>query len=467
MKKSKLIKLLTILVILMICLISFVGIYEKQAGQMKNIIPEYQLAMNLSGTRVVELSVDTSTKEVIYDKDGNVTEDGKNEDGTLKEGYTKEDKKVNPEESLTKENYLAVKKVIENRLEHFGVNEYQIRQNNDDGKIVLEIPENTSTDEVISYLNYQGSFTITDSETKEELLNQNDVKEAKAVYGSTNSGTTVYLSIEFNKEGKKKLEEITKKYIKTTDEEGNEVTKKITMAVDGETLIETYFGETIATGILQLSIGSASTSNEEITSYIKQASSIASLIDSGKMPIQYKLDNNTYLASSMNEVTILIMIAVVAGILLIALIYWMIKYKANGIFSSISFVGFIALLLLALRYANVIISLEACIAFMTLLVANYIFLQDTMKQLKNTDEVKEVTVKNIYKKYISLLFPLLIVAVVFTFTEWTSIASIGMIFFWGLLILFVYNYGCIQLLLETRKEENEQGGKKNEKNMAI
>ena len=39
--------------------------------------------------------------------------------------------------------------------------------------------------------------------------------------GTSTTGTSVYLEIEFNKEGSKKLEEISNKYI-TTEEEKNE-----------------------------------------------------------------------------------------------------------------------------------------------------------------------------------------------------------------------------------------------------
>ena len=70
-------------------------------------------------------------------------------------------------------------------------------------------------DDIISNFTYRGNFEIQDSETKEVLLNSSHIKEARAAYGTsqTGIGDSVYLSMEFNKEGQEKLKEITKKYI--------------------------------------------------------------------------------------------------------------------------------------------------------------------------------------------------------------------------------------------------------------
>lgn len=287
MKKNVGLKVLVILIIIAICLISFVGIFVKDKNQMKNIIPDYLLSMNLKGRRVVKLNVDTSTKEITYDSEGNVTEDGVDEEGNLKEGYTKKDEKINQDEALTEENYILVKKIVEKRLQEYGVGEYILKQNNENGEIVLELPENSNTDTIISNLAYIGKFTIEDSETKEVLLNNDDLKSSSAVYTNTEYGTIVYWKIEFNKEGKKKLEEISKTYISTTDEEGKTSNKTVTLKIDDESLTSTYFGEEITNGILQLSIGEPATDNETISSYLEETSRLAGLLNAGKMPLKY------------------------------------------------------------------------------------------------------------------------------------------------------------------------------------
>lgn len=449
MKKNLGLKILTILIIIAICLISFVGIYKKDRGQMVSIVPDYKLSMNLSGSRTARL-INDFTKEVIYDSEGNVATDGTNEDGTLKEGYTKKDEKVNKDEVLTKENYELSKEIIEKRLKANNVSDYILRQNTEDGSIMVEISEDENTNSLISDLTYLGSFEIVDSETKEVLIDNSGIKRAKAVYSDGNSGTTVYLSIEFNKEGTKKFEEITKTYTSSVNDEGTTVTKKVTLNLDGQQLTETYFSEVITNGILQLSIGSVSTDSKTIQSYMEQAASVAALIDSGKMPVQYKLESNTYLAPSINEQVCKIAMYTLIAVIVIALIYVCIKYKVNGIFLSISYIGYIALVLLVLRYTNVMIAFETIVASLILLIVNYMFIKSILSKQQKEGNVTEA-LKQTYMKYVSILLPLLIVAVVFTFMNWTAISSIGMVIFWGLIIMFIYNYIITKCLLSDRK----------------
>lgn len=451
MKKSKLVKFLTILIIFAISIISFAGIWVKKQGQMENVLPKYMLGMNLDGARVAQFKVSDETEEIIYDAEGKVTTEGTNEDGSLKEGYTKEEKKVNSEDVLKEENYEAVKKVFENRLENIGVSEYTIRLNNQNGDIVVELPENTITDEIISNLTYLGKFEIKDSDTDEVLINNDDIEESAAVYGNSEQGTTVYLSIEFNKEGKQKLEDITKTYVATTDEEGKEVTKNVSIELDGQTLIETYFGETISTGVLQLTIGSATTSNEELTSYINQASQVAGLIDSGVMPIHYELEQNNYVSANQIGDFEKSVLGIILAFVVIVFINWIIRFRVNGIFAAISYIGGVALTALIIRYTNVSISIESIVAVIILLISNYLVLQFALKQFDKNSENKSEIIKQTYKRYASILCPVAIIAIVFTFINWLPISSVGMVLFWGIVIFALCNYIAMKLLFEVKE----------------
>ena len=166
MKKNGLLKVLIILVIIAICLISFVGIYKKEKTNMISVLPEYKKTMNLGGQRQVVLEVSDETKEVIYDSEGNVSSDGLDEDGNLKEGYTKQEEKVNKDEILTEENYAIAKEIIEKRLKKLNVEDYIVRQDIKTGNIEVTLPENNDTNRVTEYLTYQGKFEITDSQTR-------------------------------------------------------------------------------------------------------------------------------------------------------------------------------------------------------------------------------------------------------------------------------------------------------------
>lgn len=453
MKKSILTNILVILIILLISLISFIGIYVKDTNIAKNIIPEYLLGMNLSGSRVIKMDVDLSTKKVVRNSEGKISEDGKNEDGTLKEGYTEVEEKVNPDEKINKDNFEISKKIVEKRLEKLGVKEYVVRQNTENGSLTLEIPEDNITEDVITYITYVANFEIQDSDTKEVLMDNSQVKTARVVYGSSEYGTTVYLQIEFNKEGKSKLEEITNTYTKTTNEAGEEVTKNIEIKIDDDTLVKTYFSEKIDTGKLPLSIGSMTTSSEEINEYTKQANLIATLISAEEMPLEYDLVQNRYIQSAINEDIIKTIIIALILIVIIALIYLIIKYKTDGIISALSFIGFIGALLLIIRYANVIISLEAIVAILTILVVNFCFINYILKKKKEDKlHIKEI-INQAYTRYVWIFIPLLIIAIVFTFMSWIPITSIGMVMFWGLVIFAIYNLIITRtLLLNSSKE---------------
>lgn len=451
MKKSKLEKGLTILVIIAICLISFVGIYVKKQGKMQNVLPQYRLGMNLGGARVTKYKVSDKTQEIVYDASGNVTSEGKNEDGSLKEGYTKEDKAINSEEVKNEENFKTAKRIIQNRLKNMGVSEYKVKLNHNSGEMIVEVPEDSSTDEVISNLTYLGKFEMKDSTTNEVLMNNQDVKQASCVYGNTATGTVVYLNIEFNKEGTKKFENITKTYISSTNEEGTTQTKNVSIELDGESMIKTYFNETISNGVLPLTIGSASTSSEEITSYIRQANQVAGLIDAGVMPVQYELVENNYMSPSIDTTIIKIIVGVIGIILVIGFINWIVRYKVNAVFSIISYLGFVAITLLAIRYANVVISLEAIVAVIFLLIASYMIFTYTLKQFAKKDANQFDIIKETYKRYASVFAPVLIMAVVFTFMNWLPISSIGMNLFWGITILVIYYYIVVRLLFDVQE----------------
>ncbi|MCI9000241.1 MAG: hypothetical protein HFJ26_04815 [Clostridia bacterium] len=448
METRKLGKILMVLCVIAICLISFVGILVSKQGQMKNVLPEYRLGMNLTGGRVSKFKISEKTEDTIYDAEGKVTNEGTNEDGSLKEGYRKETKPVNAEDCLNIDNYQKAKKVMENRLKSMGISEYLVKLNEQTGEMLIEIPEDMKTDQTLSSLTYVGKFEIKDNDTKEVLLDNKDVKRASVVYGSTSSGTAVYLSVEFGKEGKQKLEDITKTYISKTDEEGNTVTKNVSIELDGDSLITTYFGETISTGILQLSIGTASTSNEQITTYIEQASRVAGLVDSGAMPIVYELEENNFISNKDNMVIVKAIMMVLFVTVMIGLIYWIVKYKMNGLFAAISYIGLLAIVLLVLRYANVVIAFEALVAVISIFVANYAVLQYILGKLQKTQETKEEIIKETYKHFASIFAPLFILGIVFTFVSWLPIASIGMILFWGLTALAIYDYMSMKFLFD-------------------
>lgn len=445
MKLDKGLKIaLIILLIILLALISFGGIYIQDKKSMTNILKDFKLGMDLNGGRIITIEVDDSTETVYYDKDGNKVE---KED---KEGK-KEEVPVNSKESLTKENFIETKKIIEKRLNNLEVSEYLIRQDEETGRLTIQIPEDDKTDLAIQYLYSVGKFTIVDEE-ENVLLDNSNIKEVKVAYNTTSSGTTVFLNIEFNKDSVEKLREISKNYTHNHEEgeehSEDEENKQVTMKVDGTDLISTSFDEEITDGIISLSVGTATTNSSTLNSYIKEASNLAILLNNGVFPISYKVEQNRYVLSDITQKDIIIAGLVVAAIIILSCIVLAIKYKKLGLLAGIAHIGYVALLLILIRYTNVILTIEGMIGFLISIVLNYIF---NIYLLKTITEAEEIDVKRSYNKTVLamllILVPALVVGITLCFVNWMPIFSFGEIIFWGILVIFIYNTVLTRTLL--------------------
>lgn len=471
----KKIKILTItLAIIAITMIAFLGVDTQVQNRMENQVKDYESAMDLKGGRNIRLTVNTETTTTIKDAEGKVVENTENltDEQIAEKGYTKEEVPNNKEEVKNLENYQTSKKLIEERLKKLGVENYSITLEEQTGDMLIEIPENNQTDNIISNLKTIGKFEILDSETNEVLMDNNDVKAAKVMYGSGNgmtNSTSVYLEIEFDKEGRKKLEEISNQYVKKEDtsnqenatseenkteetnttNENTETTteKKVTLKIDGEQIMSTSFEDPIKTGKLQLSVGSGATDTKTLQQYIEQASSMAIVLDTGKMPIQYDLGQNQYVLSDITENEMEIAIYVILAIIVVALIILMIRYKGLGVLGAISYIGFISLYMLVIRYANVLLSVEGILGIGIALLLNYLLINKLLT--KPNDRM------TVYKEFFVNIIPIIILVITFCFIRWMPISSFGMAMFWGIVLTIAYNNIVTNILLkiQTGKEK--------------
>ena len=433
---------LIILIIILLELISFGGIYVQKYNSVKNILKEFKLGASLTGSRDVGLAVSSETKEVIYDKDGNVVD----QEG---EETTKKEEPVNKEEALTKENYKLVKKIMEERLKTFkeiqytpsgikeakAIDQYIIKQNDETGEISLQIPENNNTNRVIQYVATKGTFNIVDDQDN-VLIDNSHIEKTQVGYSSTNNGVTVYLTIQFNKEGTAKLKEISNTFVKTTDEEGNDTTKKITVKVDDTKMLTTYFAEEISNGMIQLSFGTAKSNSEDLVNYAQEAYNLSVLLNTGNLPIVYTIDENRYVLADTNMNLAITLAIVVASVIFIGILFLIFKYKLNGLLGSISLIGYIAALLIIVRLTNVIITLEGIAGILTAIILNYIFIVYLLNSIKNSPEFNY---KKVLTQFICILIPITVITIIFCFVKWLPIYSFGMTMFWGIALNILYN----------------------------
>lgn len=442
-KKSKnvmkTIKIITIiLLIVLISMIGFFGIYKQNKNQMSNIVKDYTYAMDINGARTLKLTLNSE----------------------------------NGDDVKTAENYETAKTIIEKRLKKLDVQEYKIGVNEETGEITVQIPENTQTDEIVSNLTTVGKFEIIDSETNDVLLDNSSIKSSKVLYNTTQSGTSVYLEISFDKNGKNKLEEISKTYVKsennttenttsedtnsteekennteetnTTSENSKSTEKKITMKIDDDEIMSTSFDEAITTGKVQLSVGQASTDSSTVQGYVKQAQNVATVLDTGKLPVKYDVEKNQYVLSNISKQDLIYVAIAMAVVAIVGIIVLIAKYKTNGLLAGISYIGLSALYLIAIRYTNVTISIDSIFAIGIILILNYIFTNMLLSNIRkmNDSKVENAVGKSVsetYKKFFMRIIPICVVVITFCFANWIPMNSFGMTAFWGIVIIAIYN----------------------------
>ena len=453
--QKKLSIVLILLLIILISIISFVGIFYQDKNQMLNIIPAYSLGTDLSGYRKILLTVD-------------------------------EDDENNTEDILNYDNFVKSANVIKSRLKSMGIEDYTVRSDETTGQIEITIPENDQTEYILSDITQKGSFEIRNTANDEVLMNNDDIRSVKVeVVPSTYSvGTSsIYMNINFNNAGSKKFKNITRDYQnvatndtadnsvaenetteseasqsefednstsettanETTNETSNEVSEETTedkddttevgLYIDGTSMMTTSFTEIIDNGVMSLSLGSSS-SDEQTKTLKYQAESLAAILENDAMPVQYSVTGNVYISSPIEQSTINILIGIGICIALIMLIVAIIKYRAKGVIVAVCMVGFTALYLLILRYANVIITLEGIFSIGLVFVINYILNIMILNRLQNN--VEKTFTKALTKFSLSMI-PMLILAVVCCFSSWMSLFSFGMILFWGLVTSVIYN----------------------------
>ena len=486
MKGNKLKLITKILAILTICLISFVGIYVKSTNTMQNKVKDYEFSKDLDGYRELIFKVSDAT-EVLNSEGKVIGNTDEYTDSTIeKNSYQKSENKINVESDLTSENYQKAKKVIETRLKSLGIEDYELALNLEDGTMHLKIPEDSNTNHTVSNILQVAKFEIRDSnDASNVLITNDDIKKIFTVYNTTSSGTTVYLQIEFNKDGKNILKQISNGEYKTNTENSNNSTenenstsdgenaseentssetenndenssseenttsqKKITLAIDNNEMITTSFDDPIEDGIIDLSMNKATTDNSSITETLQSASTIAAVVNSGKMPLTYKITENSYIKTDISKENLQKAMYVIAVIVAIALIYLIFKKKLSGLMAAISYVGFVAIELLVIRYTNVMISLESIVAGCVILAINYMITYTLLKINEIDVELKNKAYKDAFKSIIMKTIPIFIISIVFVFIRWTKISTFGMTMFWGLFLSIIYNYVVTKSMLE-------------------
>ena len=510
----KKIKILTfILVVILITAIAFLGVYTHVQNRMENQVKDYSYAMDLSGARYIRLSVSGENKTVIKDAQGNEVQnaDTLTDEQISEKGYTKEEIPYNSEDAKTLENFKKSKQIIEKRLKKLNVQDYIVKLDDTNGDILVELPEDDNTDYVLNGLATTGKFEIIDNHTQEVLMDNSDIRQANVMYGGDQNdanATMVYLNVQFKTDSIKKFEDITTKYngeevsqndqteetaetsdetsqnqeetqdatnetntenvtdtqssdntenTETSEDETEETyNKEVTLKIDGETIMTTSFDEPIRVGILRLTVGQASSEMQTIQDNLNQANGMAIVLDTGNLPLTYSIEGNEYISSDITENEIQIAEYIILGIIAVAMLVLIIRYKTNGILGVFSYIGLISLFLLIIRYTNVIISLQGVCGIILVLILNYVFINSLLSKIKK-QEGKEITkaTNETMKNFFIKIIPICIMVVTFSLIKWIPISSFGMVMFWGIALIALYNLIVTKYIFKAKAKEEE------------
>lgn len=473
--------------VIFVSVVAFVGVYQKENGVWRNLVADYQYGMDVEGARELRFAVDDTEEEkyVYVDEQGNnkgeVWKDGSSVTQETEENsenaeetenveevpYAKETRKikVNPDDKLTKENFEQAKKIIQKRLKEEELDEYNLRIDDVTGKLVIESENDDKTIHLVEQLvSKPGKFQIIDYQNGLVLMDNLAIKNASVVY-SNQSNYNTYLQIEFNKEGAEKLKEISNKYVEIKDEtegeeseqteenaeenseEEKETEKKmVSIVFDDDTMMTTYFGEEMSSGLLQIAVGQERTNYEDFLEDYQSAQTLANMINSGVLPVTYALETDNFvksewIASKQNlEIALFVILVVVPAI------FYIVKFKKNGVLAAILNMGYVAGFSLILKYTNVEMTINAIFARMLMIVVNMAFLKMMVQQLE-TQTIKQAYAE-VSKKFYFAMLPLAVTALVFTFVKNYAINSVGMVVFWALILNVLYNVVFTRTVLD-------------------
>ncbi len=456
-KHTKTITIIIILVLALLMFASFFGVYKKnENGEKVNLLPNIKLGMEFGQTRTITANVSEQTTKTIYDAEGNVITPEDGVEYTEEAGYKTVETPVNDASIKTLENYRKTKDIIEKRLEGNNIADFNIELDEKTGQIKLQIPENESADEIEYLIKNTGSLILLDSETFEVVFDNSYFDKAEVMRSQGDIETGIFLQLSFNEEGTKRINELADIYKTTTEEQTDETgeTKQVEKSKSVWVILnDSFLGATVLPNIVYdgkiILTFAASSDTKELNEAVKSASQQAVLLNSGTTPLQYEYSDEV-VETNITTQSILLYLSAIGMVFLLAYAYLIIKFKAKGFISIYFQVGYLAVLLLLLRLTSVTITMEGMAAIIISLILDYIFTYITLTNL-NTE------VEGMYKKSnLQFLFnslPIYIIALVFTYGKLTYISSFGMTLFWGIIMVYLYNYVFTKFIYENLSEK--------------
>lgn len=446
MKKTKNLKLIFItLICIAIMLVGFFGIYIKNKNRYSNNMKDFTLASDLKGSTVIELEVDNTINTTYYDKDGNeVTV----EEGTDTSSYTKKEEPVNAPENLKLENYKKTIDILEKRLKFLGTEQYSLDLDKETGKVFISFESEYSSD-VESIMPMEGKLQIKDSSTGDIIIDYTDFEHSETTYASTEKGYTIFMNFKLNHSGVEKMNHIDQyKTIPDTNKEENtegeeqtsEEKPQAVVMFDGEELDTVSYDDITLNGkTLRITTNKNISDASTVNSKLNTGTVVTKLSNIGKMPIKYKLAAEEYINANIDKNIFKVALIFIVVFALLIVIYFIMKYKKMGIFTSIAFITNIALFIILIKTSKVAISINSIATIVPLFILNLVLVKNMIECIQNKDKTFRSNIANAYLKTIDLIIITAIIFVVLAFSSMNVINTAGLFMFWGWLVALLGN----------------------------
>ncbi len=217
--------------------------------------------------------------------------------------------------------------VLRSRLDDKGFTEATISRQ-DGNRIRVEVPEVDNADEILSIIGSTGTLSFQDS-TKHEWLSGDDIKSAYVGQDNQNGGYVCVLN--FTNEGISKFSEATKAIKDMSD-----------------TKMYIYLGDTV---VSQPTVNSQITDDSaQITGFATydEAEAVASVIESGRLPIEYTVSEARSISARLGEKAISTSL-LAAGIgLALVFVLMIIMYRGLGAASCLSLITYVLMYIVLL-----------------------------------------------------------------------------------------------------------------------
>lgn len=254
-------------------------------------------------------------------------------------------------DDVTDKEMEAVEAAMNSRVANMGYTEANItRDQSVPGRITVEIPGLTDTEEAKTLLGSTAALTFRDS-TGAVVLKGDDIDKASAEYGRTSDTGSSENYVEL----KLKTESVSKWYEATSANVGSPI--YIFLDYDETLTLEEQASNAVSAPKVNSAINSETCIiNGDFDQ--KSAKMLASQINSGTLPVELKVESENVIGASLGEGALSSAMKAAGIGIIIVMLFMLAFYRLPGLVADIALVGYIGFICICLKLFNVNLSLS-------------------------------------------------------------------------------------------------------------